>query len=92
MPTCKPTGQLPNITAATKGGCFFNYERCSLINQVLGFALYRLSVRVSQTSGSLETHMVINFKAREISRGARKLARTPTLIEKIEKLVVFVMN
>jgi hypothetical protein len=36
--------------------------------------------------------MVINFKAREISRGARKLARTPILIKKTEKLVVFVMN
>ena len=28
--------------------------------------------------------MVVNFRAREISRGARKLARTPTL-KKIKK-------
>jgi hypothetical protein len=27
----------------------------------------------------LEAYMVVNFKARGISRGARKLARTPTL-------------
>jgi len=27
----------------------------------------------------LEAYMVVNFRAREISRGARKLARTPTL-------------
>jgi len=27
--------------------------------------------------------MVINFKTREINRGTRKLARTPTLIKKI---------
>jgi hypothetical protein len=29
---------------------------------------------------SLKTYMVVNFRARGISRGARKLARTPTLI------------
>jgi hypothetical protein len=28
--------------------------------------------------------MVVNFRARGISRGARKLARTPTLIKKKE--------
>ena len=28
----------------------------------------------------VETYMVINFKTREISRGARKLTRTSTLI------------
>jgi len=27
--------------------------------------------------------MVVNFRAREISRGARKLTRTPTLIKKL---------
>jgi hypothetical protein len=27
----------------------------------------------------LEAYMVVNFRARGISRGARKLARTPTL-------------
>jgi hypothetical protein len=34
--------------------------------------------------------MVVNFKARRISRGARKLARTPTLIKKncLEKTIV----
>jgi len=30
----------------------------------------------------LEAYMVVNFRAREISRGTRKLARTPTLIKK----------
>jgi hypothetical protein len=30
--------------------------------------------------------MVINFKAREISRCARKLARTPILIKKNKKI------
>jgi hypothetical protein len=29
--------------------------------------------------------MVVNFRARRISRGARKLARTPTLKKKKEK-------
>ena len=29
--------------------------------------------------------MVVNFRAREISRGARKLARTPTIIKKKKK-------
>jgi hypothetical protein len=38
-----------------------------------------ITVRVSQTSGPLETYMVVNFRTREISRGARKLARTPKL-------------
>jgi hypothetical protein len=31
-------------------------------------------------SGPLEASMVVNFRARGISRGVRKLARTPTLI------------
>ena len=31
---------------------------------------------------SLETYMIVNFKAREISRGTRKLAWTPTLVQK----------
>jgi len=31
--------------------------------------------------------MVVNFKARGISRGTRKLARTPTLIIIIKKMV-----
>jgi len=30
----------------------------------------------------LEAYMVVNFRARGISRGARKLARTPTIIKK----------
>jgi hypothetical protein len=30
--------------------------------------------------------MVVNFRARGISRGARKLARTPTIIKKKKKL------
>jgi hypothetical protein len=30
--------------------------------------------------------MVVNFRARGISRGARKLARTPTIINKKKKL------
>jgi hypothetical protein len=29
--------------------------------------------------------MVVNFRVRDISRGARKLARTPTLIKKKKK-------
>jgi hypothetical protein len=29
--------------------------------------------------------MVVNFRARGISRGARKLARTPTIIKKKKK-------
>jgi hypothetical protein len=33
----------------------------------------------------LEAYMVVNFRAREISRGARKLVRTPTLNYKKEK-------
>jgi len=41
-----------------------------------------LPVRVSKTSELLETYMVVNFRAREINRGARKLARTPILIKK----------
>jgi len=31
---------------------------------------------------ALEAYMVVNFRARGISRGARKLARTPTLNKK----------
>jgi len=33
----------------------------------------------------LEVYMVVNFRARGISRGALKLARTPTLIKKKKK-------
>ena len=33
----------------------------------------------------LEAYMVVNFRVREISRGARKLARTPTLNKKKKK-------
>jgi hypothetical protein len=40
----------------------------------------KLRFVIPQTSGPLKDYMVINFKARGISRGARKLARTPTLI------------
>ena len=40
--------------------------------------------------------MVVNFKAREISRGARKLTRTPTLIIKkkysIQKHFIYIFN
>jgi len=32
--------------------------------------------------------MVVNFKARGISRGARKLARTPTLNKKIIIIII----
>jgi len=35
----------------------------------------------------LEAYMVINFRIREISRGARKLVRTPTLILIIKKYI-----
>jgi hypothetical protein len=38
------------------------------------------SVRVPQTSKPLEAYMVINFRTRGISRSARKLAQTLTLI------------
>jgi hypothetical protein len=31
--------------------------------------------------------MIVNFRVREISRGARKLTRTPTLI--IKKIAIF---
>jgi hypothetical protein len=30
--------------------------------------------------------MIVNFRARKISQGTRKLARTPTLIKKIQIL------
>ena len=39
------------------------------------------AVGVLQTLGSLEAYMVVNFRARGISRGMRKLARTPILIK-----------
>jgi len=32
--------------------------------------------------------MVVNFRARGISRGARKLARTPTIIKKKKKEMI----
>ena len=35
----------------------------------------------------LEAYMIVNFRAREISRGARKLARTPTLKKKKKEKV-----
>jgi hypothetical protein len=41
------------------------------------------AVRVPQISGPLEAF--VNFRTREINRGARKLAWTPTLIKKEEK-------
>jgi hypothetical protein len=31
--------------------------------------------------------MVVNFRAREISRGTHKLARTPTLIKKKKNII-----
>jgi hypothetical protein len=37
---------------------------------------------VSQTSELLEAYLVVNFKVSKISRGARKLTRTPTVIKK----------
>jgi hypothetical protein len=40
------------------------------------------SVRVPQTLEPLEAYMVVNFRAREISRGTRKLTRTSMLIIK----------
>jgi hypothetical protein len=46
------------------------------------FAGQKLSVQVSQILGPLEAYMVVNFRTREISRGMRKLTRTPTLIKK----------
>jgi len=33
--------------------------------------------------------MIVNFRTRGISRGAHKLARTPTLIKKTKKQVIF---
>jgi hypothetical protein len=38
--------------------------------------------RVGFQNYALEAYMVVNFRARGISRGARKLARTLTLIKK----------
>jgi hypothetical protein len=35
-------------------------------------------------SESLEAYMIVNLRTREISRGVRKLAQTPTLIKKEE--------
>jgi hypothetical protein len=51
----------------------------------------RSSIRVSQTSDSPESYMVVNFRARGISRDACKLTRTLTLIIiiKIDLLFVF---
>jgi hypothetical protein len=43
-------------------------------------------VRVSQISESLEAYMVVNFSAREINQGMRKLAQTPILIKNIISL------
>jgi len=37
----------------------------------------------------LEAYMVINFKAREISRGAHKLVQTPTLKKKCLRLILY---
>ena len=54
--------------------------RGSSTGQVLGLPPQWSRVRV--LSGSLETYMIVNFRVRRISRGARKLARTPTLIKK----------
>jgi len=48
-----------------------------------------LLVRVSQTLKPLEVYMVVNFKARKNSRGARKLTRTPILIKKPLKYYEF---
>jgi hypothetical protein len=38
-------------------------------------------------SESLEAYMIVNLRTREISRGVRKLAQTPTLIKKKKKQV-----
>ena len=35
--------------------------------------------------------MVVNFRARGISRGARKLARTPTIIKKIIIIIIIII-
>jgi aryl carrier-like protein len=40
---------------------------------------------------ALEAYMVVNFRARGISRGARKLARTPTLNKK-KKIMMMTIN
>jgi hypothetical protein len=34
--------------------------------------------------------MVVSFKTREISRDARKLARIPTLIKKINRQMIYI--
>jgi hypothetical protein len=45
------------------------------------------SVRILQTSGPLETYIVVNFKTRGINRDTRKLTRIPTLIKKVLILI-----
>jgi hypothetical protein len=62
--------------------CNIIYRRnTNLCNKILSTSNYNLKitinlekkyVRILQISGLLETYMVINFKAREITRGAYK--------------------
>jgi len=65
-----------------------NPERYNLTGQVLSLLPRDSLVRISQTSGSLEVYMVINFKTREISRGACKLIRKHMLIYMKKMLIV----
>ena len=50
----------------------------------------RSPVRISQTSDSLETYIIINFKARGISQDTCKLARTLTLIIIIIIIIIII--
>jgi len=59
-----------------------NLKGSNLTGQVLSLFSRGYQFWVPQTPESLEAYMIVNFGARGISWGARKLARIPSLIKK----------
>jgi len=59
----------------------------SLKSRDLFFLWFQVQTMWLLISWSLEVYMIVNFRAREISRGTRKLARTPTLNLKKKKSI-----
>ena len=83
--TTPPTQTHPKVVIG-------NLKGYNLTGQVIGLFSRDHQFELYKSQGHwIETYMVVNFKAREISRGTRKLTRTLMLIKK-EKVVISSMD
>ena len=84
--TTPPTQTHPKVVIG-------NLKGYNLTSQVIGLFSRDHQFELYKSQGHwIETYMVVNFRAREISRGTRKLIRTLILIKKKKLLLARWIN